>query len=88
MNFHLHRPTETTLGAGIAAAIALGAVAMLASGFLPDDDSPPSSGEHDLVATLDRLGFSHAFAYGEVMQAASDAVRTRVIGPSPKQAAF
>ena len=88
MNCHLHRPTETTLGAGIAAAIALGAVAMLASGFLPDDDAPPPSGEQGLAATFDRLGFSHAFAYGEVMQAASDAVRTRVIGPSPKQAAF
>lgn len=88
MNFHLHRPTETTLGAGVAAAIALAALAMLASSFQPDDDAPPSSGEQDLVATLDRLGFSHAFAYGEVMQAASDAVRTRVIRPSPKQVTF
>jgi hypothetical protein len=88
MNFYLHRPTETTLGAGVAAAIALGAVAMLASGFLPDDDAPPPSGEQGLAATFDRLGFSHAFAYGEVMQAASDAMRTRVIGPSTKQAAF
>jgi hypothetical protein len=88
MNFHLHRPTETTLGAGVATALALAALAMLASSFQSDDDAPPPSGEHDLASTFDRLGFSHAFAYSEVMQAASDAVLTRVIRPSPKQAAF
>jgi hypothetical protein len=88
MNFHLHGPTETSPGAGVAAAIALAALALLAGGFLPDDDAPQSPGEQGLVATLGRLGFAHAFAYGEVMQAASDAVLTRVIKSLPGQAAI
>jgi hypothetical protein len=83
MNFHLHRSTETSVGAGVAAAIALAALTMLASGFLPDGDAQLSSGGLGLAATLDRLGFAYAFAYGEVMQAASDAVRTRVVKSLP-----
>jgi hypothetical protein len=86
MNFHLHSPTETSLGALAAAAIALAAVAMLAGGFLPEDDAAQSSDEQGLVATLDRLGFAHAFAFDEVVQAASSAVRTRVSKALPRQA--
>jgi hypothetical protein len=88
MNFHLHSPAETSPGAIAAAVIALAALAMLAGGFLPEDDAPQSSGEQGLVATLDRLGFAHAFAFDEVVQAASSAVRTRVISSSQQQAAF
>jgi hypothetical protein len=85
MNFHLHRSTETSIGAGVATALALAALAMLAGGLLPDDDAPQSSGEQGLVATLDRLGFAHAFAFEEVVQAASSAVRNRVVKALPRQ---
>jgi hypothetical protein len=88
MHFHLASASDTVLGTVVAAAIALVALAMLTGGLLPDGDAPPSSGEHGLAATLDRLGFAHAFAFGEVMQAASDAVRSRVIESLPSQAAL
>jgi hypothetical protein len=80
MSFDLHHPTDTTLGTGVAVAIAVSGLAILVGGFSPDGDEVLQARGHRLAATLDRLGFAHAFAYGEVLQAASDAVYVSATG--------
>ena len=80
MNFDLRHPSETTLGAGAVAAIAASGLAILVAGFVPEGDSVLQARAQRLASTLDRLGFAHAFAYGEVLQAASDAVRASATG--------
>ena len=80
MNFDLHHPTETTLGAGAAAAITVSGLAILLGGFPPDGDDVLQARGQRLASTLDRLGFAHAFAYGEILQAAADAVYVSATG--------
>ena len=80
MSFDLHHPTETTLGTGVAFAITVSGLAILLGGFAPDGDDVLQARGQRLASTLDRLGFAHAFAYGEVLQAASDAVVVSATG--------
>jgi hypothetical protein len=80
MIFELHHPTETTLGAGAAAAIVVSGLAILLGGFPPDGGDVLQARGQRLASTLDRLGFAHAFAYGEILQAAADAMYVSVKG--------
>lgn len=75
MRFELHRPTETAVGAGVAGAITVSGIAILLSGFGPEGDGMLAAPGHALASTLEQLRFAHAFAYGEVLQAATEAVR-------------
>ena len=79
MRFDLHRPTETAVGAGVATAISVSGIAILLSGFGPDGDGMLLARGQRLASTLEQLRFAHAFAYGEVLRAASEAM-----GMSPK----
>ena len=80
MSFDLHHPTDTTFGTGVAVAITVSGLAILLGGFAPDGDEVLQTRGHRLAATLDRLGFAHAFAYGEILQAASDAIYVSATG--------
>ncbi len=80
MRFELHRPTETAVGAGVAGAITVSGIAILLGGFGPEGDGMPASPGQRLASTLEQLRFAHAFAYGEVLQAASEAVRASANG--------
>jgi hypothetical protein len=87
MNFDLHHPTETTLGAGAAAGITVSGLAILLGGFPPDGDDVLQARGQRLASTLDRLGFAHAFAYGEILQAAADAMLASATGRPEREVA-
>lgn len=78
MNFNSHGQLDNLLGTGIAAAIALAGLTLLVNGFVADDDDATLGQWEHVEAMLERLSFARVFAYGEVIQAAADALSPRV----------
>lgn len=74
MDINAHGRTEAALGAGFAMLVAVAGLAMLATGFLSEGADALVAERQQLEVAFDYLGFARAFAYGDVMQAAGDAL--------------